>query len=326
MGPRAFSAWRNSIKRKSDRVLLSPGQITIQTTAQDNPLEDASLTVDAATLLPVSARFVFAPEDWIEISVIPSVPPQSEIAASHLPTLPKPAAAAEAHTVPPLKSQSSTELAVWLLADRLSDPTGEPIRLDIHSGIRISVTPYSLNAIQLQQLSASLRSLPGVDLHIPNVSPTAPEAPVERDPAINLSETIFSRAHLLATLAEHFPDAVETTLSPSARIDLWQLRSRHASQLNREIQSLEVLLNKPGLKKPGLDPLNDGASLIERLVLEARKVNRSVIIASVPETMGPEVAGKTRADTQKLTDELAQLKSLANQYANSIALGLESSR
>src|SRR6185295_7142346 len=78
VSPRAFSEWRDSVKDKSDRVLVSPAsssapkQITIQTTARENLLQDASLTVDATSLLPIRARLVFSGGDWIEISVIPS--------------------------------------------------------------------------------------------------------------------------------------------------------------------------------------------------------------------------------------------------------------
>jgi hypothetical protein len=319
MSPRAFSAWRNSVKHKSDRVLVSPAtstapkQFTIQTTAQENILEDASLTVDAASLLPVRARFVFAGDDWIEISVIPSLPPESETAGLPGRTLPKPMGDSPAKET---DRHVSAELAVWLIADRLSDPTGEPIRLDIRGGHRISVTSYSLSAGQLQQLSAGLQGIPSVDLH---PSQIAPEALPEREPLINLSETIFSRAHLLADLAEHFPEAAEMELSLPARTELWQLRSRHAAQLEREIQSLQARLQKPELEPP-----NDGsaevpvdASLIARLVREAGKVNRLVTTTS---------AGRAPSPEARLADEIARLKELAAEYATSVAQGLEKLR
>jgi hypothetical protein len=332
MSPHAFSEWRNSVKHKSDRVLVSPvsstapKQFTIQTTTQENLLEDASLTVDAVSLLPVRARFVFAGEDWIEISVIPSLPPEAEMAVLPGRTLPKSAGDSEAHGALPQPGidRSSTELAVWLMADRLGDSTSEPIRMDIRGGKRISVTPYSLNAGQLQQLSEGLQGIPGVDLHTPEPSRIAPEAPPERDPAINLSETIFSRAHLLADLAEHFPEAIEMELSLSARTELWQLRSRHASQLGREIQSLQARLKKPGFE-PATDGLSEvpvSASLIERLVQEAGRVNRSVTITSAGRAASPEAA----LALPRLADEIARLKELADKYANSVEQGLEKLR
>jgi len=334
VSPRAFSDWRNSVRHKSDRVTVSPTssdaprQFTIRTTAQENLLQDASLTVDAASLLPVRARFVFAGEDWIEISVIPSLPPEAEMAVSSSRTLPKSADGGEPRGVLPQPTETgglaSTELAVWLIADRLSDPVGEPIRMDIRGGNRISVTPYSLAAGQLQQLSASLRDLPGVDLHIPDSSQNAPEAPPERDPLVNLSEMIFSRAHLLADLAEHFPEAAEMKLTRSARIELWQLRTRHASQLEREVQSLQARL-----KKPGHDPANGGTgevtlgiSLMERLVNEAGSVNRSVTMMTADRTASPEAS----PSWPRLANEIARLKELAGEYANSVSQGLEKLR
>ncbi len=328
MNPRAFSEWRNSVKHKSDRVLVSPAsstapkQFTIQTTAEENLIEDAALTVDAASLLPVRAKFVFAGEDWIEISVVPSRPPEAEMAVLPGRTLPTSADDNDAHVLPrpAIDGHISAELAVWLIADRLSDPAGEPIRMDIRGGNRISVTPYSLNAGQLQQLSTGLRGISSVDLRLPDSSQLAPEVPPERDPAINLSETIFSRAHLLADLAEHFPEAVEVELSPSARIELWQLRSRHASQLEQEIQALEARLTKPGLEPAnnGMSEDSAGPSLIERLAQEADKVNRSVTITFTGSPASPEVSA--------LADEIVRLKKLAAEYASSVVEGLEKLR
>lgn len=332
MSPRAFSEWRNRVKHKSDRVLVSPAsstapkQFTIQTKTRENILEDASLTVDAASLLPVRARFVFSGENWIEISVVPDLSPEAEMAVLPGRTLPKSAEGGEPRGVlPPSETgyQASTELAVWLIADGLNDPKGEPIRMDIRGGSRISVTPYSLNRGQLQQLSANLQDLPGVDLHIPDSSQSAPEAPPERDPVVNLSELIFSRAHLLADLEEHFPEAAEMKLTLSARTELWQLRSRHASQLEREIQSLQALLQKPG---PG--PANDGmrevaaGSLMARLVNEAGRVNRSVTIISVDRTASSDVLSAWPT----LATEITRLKELAHEYASSVAQGLEKLR
>lgn len=334
LNPRAFSEWRNSVKHKSDRVLVSPAssatpkQFTIQTTAQESLLKDASLTVDAASLLPVSARFVFAGEDWIEISVVPSLPPETEMAVSPAPPLPKSTDGSEVRGVLPQPSeagrQATTELAVWLIADRLSDPTGEPIRLEIRGENRLSVTPYSLNAGQLQQLSASLQGIPGVDLLLPESFQSATEASPEREPAINLSETIFSRAHFLADLAERFPEAIEMKLTLSGRIELWQLRSRHARLLEREIQSLEARLKKPGpdLANDGMSEIAVGASLIERLVQEAGRVDRSVMITSAGRPGSPEAT----AAWTRLAGEIARLKELADDYANSVAQCLEKLR
>ena len=319
VSPRVYAEWRASVKHKSDRVIISaasaaaPKRFTIQTTAPEDLLQDASLTVDAATLLPVSAKFVFSGDEWIEISVIPDFSPEAEIAASSAPPLTKAADAVETGGVPPqlpaVGSQAASELAVWLLADRLNEAAAEPIRMDIRSGTRISVTPYSLNARQLQQFSSGLRGMPDVDLHSPNSSQAALEEPPERDPMINLSETISSRAHLLADLATHFPEAIELNLSLSSRIELWELRSRHATQLEQEIRSLDTLLNKPVSASP-----HDGTSEItaEMLAQEAGRVNRSVVIAA--------------AGQQTQPVELGHLKDFVTEYASSVAHHLEKLR
>jgi hypothetical protein len=141
-----------------------------------------------------------------------------------------------------------------------------------------------------------------------------------------LSETIFSRAHFLADLAEHFPEAIETELSLAARTELWQLRSRHASQLEREIQSLQARFKKPGLEAAndglsngGLGEVPVGASLMQRLVEETGRVNRSVTITSAGRAASPEAA----LALPKLAAEIARLKELADEYANSVVQGLE---
>jgi len=331
VSPRAFSEWRDGVKHKADEVLVSPAsssapkQITIQTTTQESPLQYASLTVDAGSLLPVRARFVFGEEDWVEIAVIPGFIPDAEIAGSPTGALAKSAIISKTRTeLPPppaIRTQASSELAVWLIADRLSDPTSEPVRLDIRNGSRISVTPFSLNASQLQQLTEKLKDIPGVDLRVADAFQSAPVAPPDRDPAINLSETIFSRAHLLTDLSEHFPEAAEMKLSPSERLELWQLRSRHARQLEREIQSLQTHLEKlgPDLASDGVSEVAIDVSLVEALVQEAGEVNRSVTTTSAGRTAGPEDVPARR----KLAHEIARLKVLAYEYARSVAQGLE---
>jgi len=102
------------------------------------------------------------------------------------------------------------------------------------------------------------------------------------------------------------------------------LRSRHASQLGREIQSLQARLKKPGFE-PATDGLSEvpvSASLIERLVQEAGRVNRSVTITSAGRAASPEAA----LALPRLADEIARLKELADKYANSVEQGLEKLR
>ena len=141
---------------------------------------------------------------------------------------------------------------------------------------------------------------------------------------INLSETIFSRAHLLADLAEHFPEAVEMELGLSARTELRQLRYRHAIQLEREIRSLQARLQKPGpgLANDGMSEVAADASLMERLVNEAGRVNRSVTIMSADRTASPEAS----PPSPKLANEIARLKELAAEYADAVLQGLENLR
>jgi len=332
VSPRAFSQWRDGVKHKADEVVVSPAsssepkQITIQTTTQESLLQYASLTVDATSLLPVRAKFDFGEQDWVEISVIPGFLPDAEMAGTPTGAPPKSAnisnTRTELPTPPPTRSLAPSELAVWLIADRLSDPMGEPIRLDIRNASRISVTPISLNTRQLQQLAANMQSIPDVDLRIPDAFQSAPQTALpDRDPAINLSETIFSRAHLLADLAQHFPEAIEIQLTPSDRVELWQLRSRHARQLEREIQSLQTHLEKLSfdIANDSVSEIATGTSLVERLAQEAGKVNRSVTTSSSGRTDGPADA----LITSKLAHEVARLKGLAAEYARSVTQGLE---
>jgi hypothetical protein len=328
LNPRAFSEWRDSVKRRTDRVLISnasattPKQYTIQTTAEDNVLQEASLTVDAASLLPIRASFVFAGQDWIEISVIADYRQEPQMAAS----LRKASPVREPDTALPQPQKTganlaSTELAVWLIADRLSDPTGEPIRMDVSDGNRIFVTPYSLNAAQLEQLRASLQGIEGIDLRIPDSLQGAPETLPDRDPIINASELILSRAHLLADLAARFPEATETRLTQADRAALWQLRSRHASRLNQEIQSLEARLKKAGLRTSVQRIIpEEGDSPVARLVQAAGRVNRLVTIGAASKTTNPD-GGTPKL---RLGDEIEHLKELAREYSDSVALSLES--
>jgi len=101
---------------------------------------------------------------------------------------------------------------------------------------------------------------------------------------------------------------------------LWQLRSRHARQIEREIESLQAQF-----QRIGLDSANDGmtevpsSSLIQRLVQEAGAVNRSVTTTSAGRRQSSESAETLR----KVALEIARLKVLADEYAHSVAQRLE---
>jgi len=70
LNPRTYSDWRHQLEHRTTTV-SQPGDRTtiIETTTEEGSLQDALLTLDSM-LIPVSARFRFAGDDWVEISIV----------------------------------------------------------------------------------------------------------------------------------------------------------------------------------------------------------------------------------------------------------------
>lgn len=296
LNPAVFSNWRNGLQKRVDKVELSAGhagsgesqEYTLHTATPDGPLREAALTVEASDMLPVSGRFQFADSEWVEIATLPDAPaPTAVPETSPL----APAIAPPVVVNRPVLSQTELagrELMVRDAIDRMQGGIGQPIGIETESG-KIVVTIYNLAPQQEGQLRAGLRDMEGVIVRSsgrgpdsgPDTPPGSPSALAAPFPAIDTSEAILSRAHVLNQLSVRFPPEVEARLSATGRGLLADMRSRHLASINREIDTLSSQLSgtrpwsiakeKPprdagGSSPPSVAALTQAATAVHRLV------------------------------------------------------------
>jgi len=302
----SYSAWRRRLARKTDDVVETTADYTIRTTTPEGALREASLQLQAKDLAPVGGRFVFADEDWVEISVLPET---HDAAESQLPAQAPPQAPADAgHPMPPLGER---ELHVRIAIDQLFAEAGAPIEVEPAAGDRILVTPYGLAPDQDRQLRERLETIEGVTVQPGNPIPGALAAAAPSESAIDLADAIAARAHLLEKLAERFPPGVEAQLPPADQKALLEMRRRHAAEVNRETETLwrrvsETRALPPAAADTAGPPVSEAA-----LVKAAAHVDR--LVTTLAPTFGQQAAPVRM--WQQLADELASLRRLSSEYA-----------
>jgi len=305
----AYASWRARIAHRTAEVTERYGQSTIRTIADEGAIAEASLTLDARDLSPVNARFVFSPQDWVEISAAPDAPVDLGplAAAPGSAPMPEPEAKAE-------PSVAERELMARVAIDRLGAGAGEPIDVDVEPDGRIVVTPYRLGELRESQLRASLQGIERVTVRSPEAAERQEEFPASLagpDPAIDASNAIASRAHLLSQLAERFPTQTEAGLSPSSRKDLREMRVRHVRALESDIDTLARVLAQSQPLRLSVSGLARGDQIPKALLESAVAVNRMVA------SLYAEKTGETAA-RQRLGEELARLRYLAHQYSQEV--------
>jgi len=326
LSPASYSEWRNGLKRRKEHVSVlnntatgQPKQYAIQTIAEDSPLHEAVLTLDAPTFSATSARFIFADQEWVEVTRVSDAPEEIPTTA---PQVAQSAPLAQpVGRAAPEQLVTEREFRVRAAIDQLQAGAGAPIRVDVQPTGEIVVTPYRLSPEQERNLEASLAEIPSVTLR-----PAGQEADVETksaarlsgpvDSILNASETVLARTHLLSQLADRFPPSKEEELSLAERKALWEMRVRHARQMGRDIDSLDLLLEANRPASAG-KPVRESAAAetqfsITALVETAANVDR--IVTSLY-TSGPSNADPVSAWPQ-LTSELRRLRELSRTYQN----------
>jgi hypothetical protein len=306
----AYANWRAKIRHHTVEVSEEHGQSTIRTTGDEGGIAEASLTLHARDLSPVSARFVFSPQDWVEIAAAPDalaeLGPLASAPGDSVVTRPE-------STVE--RSVAERELMTRLAIDRLGSGAGEPIDVDVEPDGRIVVTPYRLGELRESQLRASLQGVERVTVRSPELSERQEESPASlagADPAIDASNAIASRAHLLSQLAERFPPETEAELSPSSRKDLREMRVRYARALEGDIDTLARVLAQSRPLRLSVSGVPDRGSVPKALLESAVAVNRTVA------SLYAEKAGEGSSAWRQLGEELARLQFLAHQYSQEV--------
>jgi hypothetical protein len=277
LNPDAFGNWRNSLANKIDRVAVTaretngePKEYTVDTSTPESGLREAALTVEAKNLLPVSGKFQFADSEWVEIAAVPDAP-EAAVPPAPVPSVePAPAPAPPVTARPRLSAAelAEREIEVRAAIDRTRADAGEPVGIETESG-NVVVTIYNLAPQQEGQLRASLEGMDGVIVRSADrgpvsgqdTSPSGQAAAAAPFPAIDTSEAILSRAHLVEQLATRFPPEVEATLSADGHATLHAMRARHLAALSRDIDTLSAQLagTRPLSSYPDA-PVQDAAS------------------------------------------------------------------
>ncbi len=306
LGPASYVKWQDTLKSKKVKVTEKDGEARIQTDTQEGELVEASFTIAENNMRVIAGRFEFSDRLWVEIASIPDIEEPREPAVSATP----PASASSArfiHTLP------ERELYVWTAIDRMNLGAGAPISVDPGPGDRIFITAYQLDESQERELRARLSNIEGVTLERSDgTEPTVSAKAV--DSAIEISESIVSRAHVLDRLANRFPASTVAALTLPDRRTLWELRTRGATLLNKDIEALgnklaKVLtLSEPAVSfaPPSTQAMVESATAVDRLVT-------AMFTALNPD-----------AERNRLPEEFSKLRQRSLEYSRS--LGEEPSR
>ena len=305
LAPVSYSKWQDTLKSKKVEVAERDGQARIQTNTSEGELVEASFTIAENNMRVISGRFRFSDRLWVEIAAIPDTTESAASVVSATPAAP---------SVRFIHSLAERELHVWAAIDRMNLGAGAPISVDPGPGDRIMITAYQLPDSQERELRTELSSIEGVTLErgeSNNGERTVSPMPV--DSAIEISESIVSRTHLLDRLADRFPPSTEEGFTLPDRRILWEMRTRNVALIEKDINALgkklpKALSTQPGVSaaRPSTQAMVESATIVDRLV--------TILFTA---------AGSDQ-DRSRLREEFSKLRETAVDYSRS--LGEEPSR
>jgi hypothetical protein len=214
----------------------------------------------------------------------------------------------------PAAPLAERELTVRLAIDALQPGAAEPVEVSADPDGSIRVTTYRLAPELESRLRASLDRIPGVTVRSATGEDreqvSAPRGAEPMDRAIRASQDVSFEAHMLAELADRFQPAAEAQLTASGRAQLWELRMKHVSEMNRGLASLRRELERQRREfRPGPAGASDGPQT-QSMADTATAVDRLVTVLY---TGAGEEAEQAEAWRQ-LAAELGNLQSLAASY------------
>jgi hypothetical protein len=317
LSAQSYMAWRNSLKTKTSKVSTpQESEQEIETTTTDGTLRDASLTFDAK-LVPVGGMFRFSDQQWVEITTLPDPDTNrvADVGSDGVVPQPVPAPPAVASTVnSPREPVAERELNVRVAIDLLHTSASEPIEVSTSSG-DILVTAYNLTLEQEKGLHASLDKIGGVVVRtVSDPVGLKQSSPTDRAEMILRASHDFSfEAHQLGALAGHFPPAVEATLTESSKINLLDLRAKHAREMNRRLAGLQQLLQQESTEFRvvfATPPTESPANGIQDLATGASSLDRALIMIYAGDDPKANAAAWT-----DISGQVSRLGALASQYS-----------
>jgi hypothetical protein len=245
---RSFSAWREQLPAKQDRVRASEGIYEIHTTTESSTLAEAVLVLDAHDLHPLretlqftTERVEIAPEDTVE-SAAPVPAPAG--------VTPSSAGAGGA----------ALELRVVAALHAIGADLGEPVQV-WRRDAEVVVEATGLTPAREKQVRDALAPIAGVRVKVDSPEATAlppgaggriataagvrgqleqalGEEGVNR--ILDASEAVMARTHALRGLSRRFPHEVEAQLADADRSVLANIRSEHVSGLVAQLRLLQA--------------------------------------------------------------------------------------
>ena len=264
----AFAEWRLRLARKEDSVSSIRDRggrrfYRIQTRTSTGILQAASLTLEAETYHPTKADFAFQGDEAIELAE------QTETRKNGLEQV-------EAVPPAPIKTTETPatpedELRVFAALDAMGAEAEEPIDIKLDSEHHtVLVTGMGIPAARRKEIEIAMAGLPHTVVRFSAgqrlsddggpVSPRGTDGAEESlafrqnlqdryggaralqaatDKALDSSNGLFARTHLLLLLAREFPPAVEAQLGPNSATSLLSLRQRHVGAMGYALQQLK---------------------------------------------------------------------------------------
>ncbi len=275
LSARSYASWRDQLSEKRDEVETvrdgASSLYRIRTTSPAGSLAEATITLRAQDLAPVSGTFQFRGSEWVEITEAPAPGPEPaapahEVARAIPAAVPAPVAAA-----PPAPGPGE-ELQAIAALHQIGADLGEPLELT-RGEHALVVTGTGIDPQRQEQVRASLARVPQVQLRFQEprpmstreggakaplsvaIPPPAYGAELEKaaggrvafekfsNRALDLSEAAMARAHALRNLARRFPASEEARLSESDLDLLATLRREHAQVLAGSAAELAGMLD-----------------------------------------------------------------------------------
>ena len=307
LSARSFANWRRGLPQRDDSVtsISERGGRTlyrVETRTRSGILHAASLTLQAGTYHSTKADFLFQGEAPVELAE-ETEPPKNGLQEVQVapPVLSKPA---ETPATP------EDELRVFAALDAMGAEAEEPIdvRMDAEHHT-VLVTGMGILASRRKEIETAMAGLPhtlvrfsagqrltddvaaahaaGGDAaddsqsfrqNLQDRYGGAHQLQAATDKALDASNSLFARTHLLLLLAREFPPGVESALSASGETALLGLRQRHVGGMEYALRQMKEELG-PLLTPETSEPIVRGAhwqSGAEDLFAAARNLDRVV--------------------------------------------------
>jgi hypothetical protein len=282
LSARSFSAWREQLPSKQDRVRVNDGSYEIRTTTGSGTLTEAVLVLDARDLHPVSETLQFATER-VEIALDDAVESAAPVIA------PAPAAPSIAGV-----GGAALELRVVAALHAIRADLGEPVQVSRRDG-ELVVEATGLTPAREKQVREALASIGGVRVKVdsPESAALPPgsgriataagvrgqleqalgEEGVNR--ILDASEAVMARTHALRGLSRRFPHDVEAQLADADRSVLGNIRGEHVSGLVTQLRMLQAALSPliPKLAQGTASPAADWQARAERIAVAGQAVD-----------------------------------------------------